>query len=64
MTLLLRFSISSLRFSELSLCFLYCLEKGAIPVEKLVNIQISPILKKQLVDDCEFITHLGKVVIF
>eukprot|EP00261_Vitis_vinifera_P034262 XP_019075505.1 PREDICTED: uncharacterized protein LOC104879322 [Vitis vinifera] len=35
--------------------------KRAIPVEKLVNIQISPILKKQLVDDFEFITHLGKV---
>ncbi|RVX00075.1 hypothetical protein CK203_024832 [Vitis vinifera] len=59
-----QFSIDSLRFPELSLCFLYCLEKEAIPVEKLVNIQIPPTLKKQLVDDCEFITHLGQVVIF
>ncbi|KAJ7966566.1 MRG family protein isoform 1 [Quillaja saponaria] len=29
---------------------------------KLVNIQIPLTLKKQLVDDCEFITHLGKLV--
>ncbi|KAJ9674312.1 hypothetical protein PVL29_023705 [Vitis rotundifolia] len=36
--------------------------KEAIPVEKLVNIQIPPTLKKQLVDDCEFITHLGQLV--
>ncbi|KAL5559102.1 hypothetical protein UlMin_035313 [Ulmus minor] len=32
-----------------------------IPTEKLV-LQIPPTLKKQLVDDCEFITHLGKLV--
>lgn len=37
-------------------------EKGTIPLEKLVNIQIPPSLKKQLLDDCEFITHLGKLV--
>ncbi|RVW40452.1 hypothetical protein CK203_092366 [Vitis vinifera] len=37
-----------------------CVTKEAIPVEKLVNIQIPPTLKKQLVDDCEFITHLGQ----
>ncbi|CAK9135365.1 unnamed protein product [Ilex paraguariensis] len=37
-------------------------EKGKTPLEKLVNIQIPPTLKKQLVDDCEFITHLGKLV--
>ncbi|GLT40192.1 hypothetical protein SLA2020_143450 [Shorea laevis] len=37
-------------------------EKGAVPSEKLVNLQIPPTLKKQLVDDCEFITHLGKLV--
>lgn len=33
-------------------------------MENFVNIQIPPPLKKQLVDDCEFITHLGKVVLF
>ncbi|KAH1124129.1 hypothetical protein GLYMA_06G043300v4 [Glycine max] len=37
-------------------------EKPAVDLEKLVNIQIPPTLKKQLVDDCEFITHLGKLV--
>ncbi|KAF8023170.1 hypothetical protein BT93_F0617 [Corymbia citriodora subsp. variegata] len=37
-------------------------EKGALPLEKLVNIQIPPTLKKQLIDDCEFVTHLGKLV--
>ncbi|XP_062158987.1 protein MRG1-like isoform X2 [Alnus glutinosa] len=37
-------------------------EKGTIPLDKLVNIQLPPPLKKQLVDDCEFITHLGKLV--
>ncbi|CAL0327090.1 unnamed protein product [Lupinus luteus] len=29
---------------------------------KLITIQIPPTLKKQLVDDCEFITHMGKLV--
>ncbi|GMP45408.1 hypothetical protein CsSME_00013946 [Camellia sinensis var. sinensis] len=37
-------------------------EKGSVPPEKLVNIHIPSTLKKQLVDDCEFITHLGKLV--
>lgn len=32
--------------------------------EKLVSLQIPPMLKKQLVDDCEFITHLGKVIMY
>ncbi|KAK4751451.1 hypothetical protein SAY87_004933 [Trapa incisa] len=37
-------------------------EKDAFPSEKLVSIHIPTALKKQLVDDCEFITHLGKLV--
>ncbi|XP_031740671.1 protein MRG2 isoform X5 [Cucumis sativus] len=37
-------------------------EKGAMNVEKLVSIQIPVKLKKQLVDDSEFVTHLGKLV--
>ncbi|XP_028806955.1 protein MRG1 isoform X2 [Neltuma alba] len=37
-------------------------EKAAVHSEKLVSLQIPPPLKKQLVDDCEFITHLGKLV--
>lgn len=37
-------------------------EIGALPSEKLVNIQIPLTLKKQLIDDCEFIMHLGKVI--
>ncbi|KAA8528489.1 hypothetical protein F0562_035844 [Nyssa sinensis] len=37
-------------------------EKGNIPMEKLFNIHIPSTLKKQLVDDCEVITHLGKLV--
>ncbi|KAK0576506.1 hypothetical protein LWI29_018602 [Acer saccharum] len=37
-------------------------EKGSIPLEHVVNLQIPPTLKKQLVDDCESITHLGKLV--
>lgn len=36
-------------------------DKYAPPPEKLVNIQIPPQLKKQLIDDCEFVNHLGKV---
>ncbi|KAJ8560564.1 hypothetical protein K7X08_022424 [Anisodus acutangulus] len=35
-------------------------DKDAPPPEKLVNIQIPPQLKKQLIDDCEFVNHLGK----
>ncbi|KAJ6878690.1 hypothetical protein NC652_032280 [Populus alba x Populus x berolinensis] len=38
-------------------------EKDLVPLEKLVNLQIPPTLKKQLVDDCEFITHQSKVII-
>ncbi|GAV67219.1 MRG domain-containing protein [Cephalotus follicularis] len=37
-------------------------DKDAVPSEKLLNLQIPPTLKKQLVDDCEFITLLGKHV--
>ncbi|KAK3231299.1 hypothetical protein Dsin_003180 [Dipteronia sinensis] len=37
-------------------------EKGSIPLEHVVNLQIPPTLKKQLVEDCESITHLGKLV--
>ncbi|KAL4359104.1 hypothetical protein HN51_018822 [Arachis hypogaea] len=37
-------------------------EKPEVPSDKLVSIQIPPTLRKQLVDDCEFITHLGKLV--
>ncbi|EEF52334.1 chromatin binding protein, putative [Ricinus communis] len=37
-------------------------EKGILSLEKLVNLQIPPTLKKQLLDDCQFITHLGKLV--
>lgn len=29
---------------------------------KHVNIHIPSMLKKQLIDDCESITHLGKVI--
>ncbi|CAL0305802.1 unnamed protein product [Lupinus luteus] len=32
--------------------------------DKLINIQMPPTLKKQLVDDCEVITHLGKDIRF
>ncbi|KAJ0024595.1 hypothetical protein Pint_08713 [Pistacia integerrima] len=37
-------------------------EKGHIPMENFVNLQIPPTLQKQLVDDCGSITHLGKLV--
>ncbi|KAM3342107.1 protein MRG1 isoform X1 [Capsicum galapagoense] len=37
-------------------------DKDGPPPEKLVNIQIPPQLKKQLIDDCEFVNHLGKLV--
>ncbi|KAL4282279.1 hypothetical protein GQ457_03G039900 [Hibiscus cannabinus] len=42
-----------------------CKDKQAVTSdssEKLVNIHIPLTLKKQLIDDCEFITHLGKLV--
>ncbi|KAE8100117.1 hypothetical protein FH972_018044 [Carpinus fangiana] len=38
------------------------IKEDMIPLDKLVSIQLPPPLKKQLVDDCEFITHLGKLV--
>ncbi|KAK6939664.1 MRG domain [Dillenia turbinata] len=31
-------------------------------LEKLVHIPIPPLLKKQLLDDCDFVTHQGKLV--
>lgn len=37
-------------------------EKGTSPIDMHVKIHLPPTLKKQLVDDCEFITHLGKLV--
>ncbi|KAI4337016.1 hypothetical protein L6164_015478 [Bauhinia variegata] len=37
-------------------------ETATIHSDKLVNIQIPPTLRKQLVDDCVFVTHLGKLV--
>ncbi|XP_024930442.3 protein MRG1 [Ziziphus jujuba] len=37
-------------------------EKSTICMEKLVSLQIPPELKKQLVDDCESVTHMGKLV--
>ncbi|KAF5736082.1 chromatin modification-related protein EAF3-like [Tripterygium wilfordii] len=37
-------------------------EKGTTSLEKVVNLQIPLALKKQLVDDWEFITHMGKLV--
>lgn len=37
-------------------------EENVESLEKLVDLQIPPTLKKQLIDDCEFITHLGKLV--
>ncbi|XP_054799398.1 protein MRG1-like isoform X2 [Prosopis cineraria] len=37
-------------------------EKATVHSDKFVSLQIPPPLKKQLVDDCEFITHLGKLV--
>ncbi|XWS24164.1 hypothetical protein CRYUN_Cryun28dG0077200 [Craigia yunnanensis] len=37
-------------------------EKSALPSERLINIQFPLMLKKQLIDDCKFITHLGKFV--
>ncbi|KAM7514376.1 hypothetical protein LguiA_003959 [Lonicera macranthoides] len=38
------------------------LKEDTAPPEKLFNIQISPTLRKQLVDDCEYVNHLGKLV--
>ncbi|EOY15821.1 MRG family protein, putative isoform 5, partial [Theobroma cacao] len=40
----------------------YLEEKSAVPSEKIVSIQLPLTLRKQLVNDCEFITHLGKLV--
>lgn len=37
-------------------------EKGNVSAEKLVKIQIPPTLKKQLVDDWEFVTQQNKLV--
>ncbi|KAJ8541137.1 hypothetical protein K7X08_001953 [Anisodus acutangulus] len=37
-------------------------DKDGPPPEKLVNIQIPPQLKKQLIDDSEFVNHLGKLI--
>ncbi|GMN35033.1 hypothetical protein TIFTF001_005044 [Ficus carica] len=37
-------------------------EKGAISMEKLMNMQIPPTLKKQLNDDSVFVTTMGKLV--
>ncbi|KAL1822171.1 hypothetical protein ACET3Z_008949 [Daucus carota] len=37
-------------------------EKCLITEENMLNIEIPPTLKKQLLDDCEFVTHLGKLV--
>ncbi|KAF8377598.1 hypothetical protein HHK36_030980 [Tetracentron sinense] len=37
-------------------------EKDTVSVEKLAKIQIPSTLKKQLVDDWEFVTQLGKLV--
>ncbi|XP_057490151.1 protein MRG1-like isoform X2 [Actinidia eriantha] len=36
--------------------------KGNLAQEKLVNIHIPSTLKKQLIDDCELITHMGKLI--
>ncbi|KAL8261096.1 hypothetical protein R6Q59_025145 [Mikania micrantha] len=38
------------------------LSKGATSYEKLVDLQIPSPLKKHLVNYCEYITHMGKVV--
>ncbi|KAE8715656.1 F-box family protein [Hibiscus syriacus] len=43
-----------------------CKDKQTVPSdssEKLVNIRIPLTLKKHLINDCEFITHLGKLFI-
>ncbi|KAI4388635.1 hypothetical protein MLD38_000947 [Melastoma candidum] len=37
-------------------------EKGVLSSGKLVSIRLPALLNKQLIDDCEFITHLGKLV--
>ncbi|XP_057469792.1 protein MRG1-like isoform X2 [Actinidia eriantha] len=37
-------------------------EMGNLAQEKLVNIHIPSTLKTQLIDDCELITHMGKLV--
>ncbi|KAK4352130.1 hypothetical protein RND71_027648 [Anisodus tanguticus] len=42
--------------------FVHYLDKDGPPPEKLVNVQIPPQLKKQLIDDSEFVNHLGKLI--
>lgn len=37
-------------------------ENCLITDENLLNIEIPPTLKKQLLDDCEYVNHLGKLV--
>ncbi|XP_065881115.1 protein MRG2-like isoform X3 [Euphorbia lathyris] len=36
--------------------------KDTVPMENFVNLQLSSMLKKQLLDDCEFISLMGKLV--
>ncbi|EXB89245.1 NuA4 complex subunit EAF3-like protein [Morus notabilis] len=42
--------------------FVHYLDNGAVFMEKLVNIQMPPTLKKQLNDDSVFVTNMGKLV--
>ncbi|CAI0465107.1 unnamed protein product [Linum tenue] len=37
-------------------------DKGTLALDKSASLQIPSKLKKQLIDDCEFITNLGKLV--
>lgn len=59
--------ISSRRFLVFLLFIFYYIYiyilKGAIRMEELV-IRMPRALRKQLVDDCESVTHLGKVDMF
>ncbi|KAI3684667.1 hypothetical protein L6452_33892 [Arctium lappa] len=38
------------------------MSKGAASYENLIDVQIPPTLKKHLVNYCEYITHMGKLV--
>ncbi|KAL1196697.1 Protein MRG2 [Cardamine amara subsp. amara] len=38
------------------------LEKNVVPSDNLLNFHIPPALRKQLIDDCEFVTQLHKLV--
>ncbi|KAJ9559889.1 hypothetical protein OSB04_005049 [Centaurea solstitialis] len=38
------------------------MSKGAASYESLIDVQIPPTLKKHLVNYCEYITHMGKLV--